>query len=94
MMPALGAGGRWFKSDRPHSDKIIEMSKYPNSNELKQIMKTLWIEEGTYKRLTSVLEDVMHFTKKDVNYDDILNELIDVYQENVWGNIGGPVGGG
>ena len=94
MMPALGAGGRWFKSDRPHSDKIIEMSKYPNSNEFKQIMKTLRIEEVTYKRLTSVLEDVMHFTKKDVNYDDILNELIDVYQENVWGSIGGPVGGG
>jgi hypothetical protein len=57
-------------------------------------MKTLRIEEGTYKRLTSVLEDVMHYTKKDVNYDDILNELIDVYQENVWGSIGGPVGGG
>ena len=57
-------------------------------------MKTLSIEEGTYKRLTSVLEDVMHYTKKDVNYDDILNELIDVYHENVWGSIGGPVGGG
>jgi hypothetical protein len=70
------------------------MSKYPNSNELKQIMKTLSIEEGTYKRLTSVLEDVMHYTKKDVNYDDILNELIDVYQENKWGSIGGSVGGG
>ena len=70
------------------------MSKYPNSNELKQIMKTLRIEEGTYKRLTSVLEDVMHYTKKDVNYDDILNEFIDVYQENKWGSIGGSVGGG
>jgi hypothetical protein len=94
MMPALGAGGRWFKSDRPHLNYLFEMSKYLNSNELKQIMKTLSIEEGTYKRLTSVLEDVMHYTKKDVNYDDILNELIDVYQENKWGSIGGPVGGG
>ena len=57
-------------------------------------MKTLRIEEGTYKRLTSVLEDVMHYTKKDVNYDDILNELIDVYQEYIGGSVGGTIGGG
>jgi hypothetical protein len=57
-------------------------------------MRTLRIEEITYKRLTSLLEDVMHYKKKDVNYDDILNELIDVYQENVGGSIGGTVGGG
>jgi DNA-directed RNA polymerase delta subunit len=57
-------------------------------------MRTIRIEEITYKRLTSVLEDVMHYKKKDVNYDDILNELIDVYQENVGGSIGGTVGGG
>ncbi|MFY9795485.1 MAG: hypothetical protein WA323_25715 [Candidatus Nitrosopolaris sp.] len=52
------------------------------------------IEDDTYKRLTSVMNDVMHYRKKNVNYDDILNELIDVYQESVWGSIGGTVGGG
>ncbi|MFZ0512424.1 MAG: hypothetical protein WAM14_12520 [Candidatus Nitrosopolaris sp.] len=57
-------------------------------------MRNLRIEDDTYKRLTSVMEDVMHYRKKDVNYDDILNELIDVYQESVWGSIGGTVGGG
>jgi hypothetical protein len=57
-------------------------------------MRTLRIQEITYRRLTSVLEDVMHYKKKDVDYDDILNELIDVYQENVGGSIGGTVGGG
>ncbi|HET7148672.1 MAG TPA: hypothetical protein VFI73_09270 [Candidatus Nitrosopolaris sp.] len=57
-------------------------------------MRTLRIEEITFKRLTSVLEDVMHYKKKDINYDDILNELIDVYQENVGGSIGGTIGGG
>ncbi len=57
-------------------------------------MRTLRIEEITYRRLTSVLQDVMHYKKKDVNYDDILNELIDVYQENVGGSIGGTIGGG
>jgi hypothetical protein len=57
-------------------------------------MLTLRIEDDTYKRLTSVMNDVMHYRKKDMNYDDILNELIDVYQESVWGSIGGTVGGG
>ncbi|MFY9871406.1 MAG: hypothetical protein WAK17_16955 [Candidatus Nitrosopolaris sp.] len=57
-------------------------------------MRTLMIEDDTYKRLTSVMNDVMHYRKKNVNYDDILNELIDVYQESVWGSIGGTVGGG
>jgi hypothetical protein len=57
-------------------------------------MLTLRIEDDTYKRLTSVMNDVMHYRKKNVNYDDILNELIDVYQESVWGSIGGTVGGG
>ena len=57
-------------------------------------MRTLRIEEITYKRLTSVLQDVTHYKKKDVNYDDILNELIDVYQENAGGSIGGTIGGG
>ncbi len=57
-------------------------------------MRTLRIEENTYRRLTSVMYDVMHFRKKDVNYDEILNELIDVYQESVWGSIGGTIGGG
>lgn len=57
-------------------------------------MRTLRIEEDTYRRLTSVMDDVMHYRKKDLNYDDILNELIDVYQESVWGSIGGTVGGG
>jgi hypothetical protein len=57
-------------------------------------MLTLRIEDDTYKRLTSVMNDVMHYRKKDMNHDDILNELIDVYQESVWGSIGGTVGGG
>jgi hypothetical protein len=57
-------------------------------------MRTLRIEEDTYRRLTSLMDDVMHYRKKDLNYDDILNELIDVYQESVWGSIGGTVGGG
>jgi hypothetical protein len=57
-------------------------------------MKRLDIHEQTYARLTSILEEVMHYKRRDVNYDDIINELIDTYQENKWGHIGSDVGGG
>jgi hypothetical protein len=57
-------------------------------------MKTINIDEQTYRRLTSILEEVMHFKRRDINYDDIINELIDVYQESKWGHIGSDVAGG
>jgi hypothetical protein len=57
-------------------------------------MKTLDIDEQTYKRLTSILEEVMHYKRRDIDYADIINELIDVYQENKWGHIGSDVAGG
>lgn len=57
-------------------------------------MQILRLEDHTFKRLSSVLEEVMHSRKKDLNFDDFLNELIDVYQESVWGSIGGQIGGG
>lgn len=57
-------------------------------------MKTINIDEQTYRRLTSILEDVMHFKRRDINYDDIINELIDVYQESKGGHIGSDVAGG
>jgi hypothetical protein len=57
-------------------------------------VKTLVIHEQTYARLTSVLQDLMHSTRRDINYDDIINELIDTYQENKGGHIGADVGGG
>jgi hypothetical protein len=57
-------------------------------------MKTINIDEQTYRRLTSILEEVMHFKRRDINYDDIINELIDVYQESKGGHIGSDVAGG
>jgi hypothetical protein len=57
-------------------------------------LKTIHIEEQTYRRLTSLLEEVMHSKRRDIDYDDILNELIDIYQESRWGHIGSDVGGG
>ena len=61
---------------------------------MKLVVKTLNIDEQTYRRLTSVLEEVMHSKRRDINYDDIINELIDVYQESRWGHIGSDVAGG
>jgi hypothetical protein len=46
-------------------------------------MKTLSIDDQTFKRLTSIMDDMMHTKKRNVNYDDVINELIDVYQDSL-----------
>ena len=46
-------------------------------------MKTLSIDEETYRRLASIMNDIMHTEKRNISYDDIINELIDVYQERL-----------
>ena len=46
-------------------------------------MKTLNIDDQTYRRLASIMSDMMHAKKHDVNYDDVINELIDVYQDSL-----------
>jgi hypothetical protein len=56
--------------------------------------KTIVIEEQTYRRLSSTLEEIMHFKKHDVSLDEVLNELIDIYQENNWNHFGAGAGGG
>ena len=57
-------------------------------------MKTLSIEDSTFGRLTSVLEDIMHTKKRNLSYDDVINELIDVFHDNSWINTGASSGGG
>lgn len=46
-------------------------------------MKTLSVDDQTYRRLTSTMNDMMHAKKHNVNYDDVINELIDVYQDSL-----------
>lgn len=46
-------------------------------------MNTLSVDEQTYRRLTSIMNDMMHAKKRNVNYDDVINELIDVYQDSL-----------
>ena len=46
-------------------------------------MKTLSVDDQTYKRLTSVMHDIMTAKKHDVDYDYVINELIDTYQDSL-----------
>ncbi|HXS59293.1 MAG TPA: hypothetical protein VN703_00575 [Candidatus Sulfopaludibacter sp.] len=57
-------------------------------------MKSLKIDEITYKRLNSLLTDFIDLKKQDLDMNDLLNELIDNYQETIWGTIGANAGGG
>lgn len=57
-------------------------------------MKTLQIDEITYKRLQSLLEEFISTKKQDLDMNDLLNDLIDNYQESQWGTLGASAGGG
>jgi hypothetical protein len=46
-------------------------------------MKMLSIDEQTYRRLASIMNDMMHTEKHNINYDDVINELIDVYEDRL-----------
>jgi hypothetical protein len=46
-------------------------------------MKTLSVDDQTYRRLASLMDDMMHARKRNINYDDLINELIDVYQDSL-----------
>ena len=45
------------------------------------MMKMLSIDEQTYRRLESIMNDMMHTKKHNISYDDVINELIDEYQD-------------
>jgi hypothetical protein len=57
-------------------------------------LKSLKIDDITYKRLNSLLTDFVDLKKQDLDMNDLLNELIDNYQETMWGTIGANAGGG
>lgn len=52
-------------------------------NKRSKIVKTLSIDEQTYRRLTSTMNDMVHIEKRNLSYDDVINQLIDVYQERL-----------
>jgi hypothetical protein len=48
-----------------------------------KLMKMLSIDEQTYRRVESIMSDMMHTKKRNISYDDLINELIDVYQDRI-----------
>jgi predicted CopG family antitoxin len=48
-----------------------------------KMMKTLSVDEQTYRRLTSTMNDMVHSEKRNLSYDDVINQLIDAYQERL-----------
>ena len=52
------------------------------------------LQDQTYRRLFTVMDDIVHFKKRDLSFDDVINELIDTYEENSWTHFGAGAGGG
>ena len=52
-------------------------------NKRSMIVQALNIDEQTYRRLTSTMNDMVHTEKRNLSYDDVINQLIDVYQERL-----------
>lgn len=46
-------------------------------------MKMLSIDDQTYRRLESIMNDIMHTEMRNISYDEVINELIDVYQDRL-----------
>jgi hypothetical protein len=48
------------------------------------VVANLSINEFTYTRFNSLLGDLQDKRKKNIDSDDLLNELIDNFQQNNW----------
>ena len=48
------------------------------------VVANLSINEFTYSRFNSLLVDLQDKRKKNIDSDDLLNELIDNFQQNNW----------
>ena len=56
--------------------------------------KRIDLQEYTYRRLFTVLDELAQSKTRDMTIDDVINELIDLYQENSWTHFGAGAGGG
>jgi hypothetical protein len=46
-------------------------------------MKTVSIEDQTHRRLSSILNETMAAKKRDVDFDYVINMLIDTYHDSI-----------
>jgi hypothetical protein len=54
------------------------------SKKITIVVANLSINEFTYSRFNSLLGDLQDKRKKNIDSDDLLNELIDNFQQNNW----------
>ena len=54
--------------------------------------KRIDLQEYTYRRLFAVLDELAQSKTRDMTIDDVINELIDIYQENSWTHFGPELG--
>ena len=47
-------------------------------------MVDIQIQDHTLRRLASLKDDLMQRRKKNIELDELINELIDNYQQNTW----------
>ena len=57
-------------------------------------MKSIDVADITYKRLSSVRIELMDSKQKYLDYDEVINHLIDTYQEELSGHLGAEAAGG
>ena len=48
------------------------------------VVANLTVNEFTFRRFSSLLGDLMDKRKRNIDSDDLMNELIDNYQQNNW----------
>jgi hypothetical protein len=65
-----------------------------NGSDSSKMQKRIDLQEHTYLRLVAVLDELAHYKTRDMTFDDVINDLIDVYQENSWTHFGAGAGGG
>lgn len=46
-------------------------------------IKTLTLDDQTYRRFESLMKDMMHDKKRDVDHSYVVNELINAYQDSL-----------
>jgi DNA-directed RNA polymerase delta subunit len=58
------------------------------------MQKRIDLQEHTYLRLVAVLDELARYKTRDMTFDDVINDLIDIYQENSWTHFGAGAKGG
>ena len=45
--------------------------------------RTIVLDDQTHKRLTSILNEIATARRHDIDYNDVIDQLIDTYQDSI-----------